>query len=137
MRYIEYQIVLGNAPPELLVGDIKQIASHSDSVEGEAPPPIEQKKTVYSEGEKKEKKPYHSLHTSISGWVLKNRISLISKDIKSDSRFRQSVFKNIAVKSVLCTPLYCEDQIIGMLLLLNKTDDSEFKDADLLYLEKL
>jgi Nif-specific regulatory protein len=94
-------------------------------------------KTVFSEGKKADERPYHSLHTSISGWVLKNRMSLISKDIKSDSRFRQSVFKNITVKSVLCTPLYCEDQIIGMLLLLNKTDGDEFIKADLSYLEKL
>ena len=94
-------------------------------------------KTVFSEGEKADEPPYHSLHISISGWVLKNRMSFISKDIKSDSRFRKSVLKNIAVKSVLCTPLYCEDQIIGMLLLLNKANSAEFKDADLLYLENL
>jgi transcriptional regulator with GAF, ATPase, and Fis domain len=94
-------------------------------------------KTVFSEGKKADERPYHSLHTSISGWVLKNRVSFISKDIKSDSRFRQSVFKNITVKSVLCTPLCCEDTIIGMILLLNKTDAKEFKDSDLSYLEKL
>ena len=79
-------------------------------------------KTVFSEGKKTDERPYHLLHTSISGWVQKNRASLISKDIKSDLRFRQSVFKNIAVKSVLCTPLFCEDHIIGMLMLFNKEE---------------
>jgi Nif-specific regulatory protein len=94
-------------------------------------------KTIFSEGKKGDERNYHPLHTSISGWVLKNGRSLISKDIKSDPRFRQTVFKNITVKSVLCTPLRCEDTIIGTLLLLNKTTFFEFADADLSYLEKL
>jgi Nif-specific regulatory protein len=80
---------------------------------------------------------YHTLHTSISGWVLKNGLPFLSKDIKSDPRFRQTVFKNINVKSILCAPLFCEDTLIGTFLLLNKTAAAEFDDNDLYYLEKL
>jgi transcriptional regulator with GAF, ATPase, and Fis domain len=94
-------------------------------------------KTIFSEGKKAEERTYHPVHASISGWVLKNGRSFISEDIKSDSRFKQNVFKNIAVKSALCTPLCCEDTIIGVLILLNKNDTTEFKDSDLSYLEKL
>jgi transcriptional regulator with GAF, ATPase, and Fis domain len=94
-------------------------------------------KTIFSEGEKAEERTYHPVHACISGWVLSNGLSFISKDIKSDSRFKQNVFENIAVKSALCTPLHCEDMIIGTLILLNKNDATEFKDSDLSYLEKL
>jgi Nif-specific regulatory protein len=94
-------------------------------------------KTIFSEGKTEDDHAYHLFHTSISGWVLKNNVSFISQNIQSDSRFDKSVFQGIAVKSVLCTPLRCEDQIIGMLLVLNQTDGTEFKNDDLHYLEKL
>ena len=94
-------------------------------------------KTVFSEGKKADERSFHLVHTNISGWVLKNNISFISKNIKADSRFRKELFKNIPVKSILCTPLRCENMIIGTLLILNKTDGAEFKEDDLSSLDQL
>jgi len=94
-------------------------------------------KTIFSKGKTEDDHTYHLFHTSISGWVLKNNMSFISKNIQSDSRFEKSVFHGITVKSVICTPLRCDDQIIGLLLVLNKTDANEFNKDDLHYLEEL
>jgi len=93
-------------------------------------------KTLFFEDRHSEKHKYHSLNTSISGWVIKNELPLISDNIKSDDRFRQSVFKDISASSVLCVPMTCESVIIGTLLLMNKTRVGAFTEANLNYLEK-
>jgi Nif-specific regulatory protein len=94
-------------------------------------------KTVFSEGEKTKEQKYHTLNTSVSGWVIKNETPLISKDIQSDSRFRQSVFKDIPVKSALCVPLRSENLIFGTLSLFRKIDTDVLSNSDLSYLEKI
>jgi len=101
------------------------------------PRTLQTMKTVFSKGGETERQKYHTLHTSISGWVIKNELPLISQDINKDSRFRQRVFKDVPVKSVLCVPLRCENVIFGTLSLFRDMNTAEFHDADLLYLQKI
>jgi transcriptional regulator with GAF, ATPase, and Fis domain len=94
-------------------------------------------KTIISQGDEQGDRKSHTLHTSISGWVIKNELSLISKDIKSDSRFRPDVFKDIEVKSVMCVHLRNENVVFGTLSVFRKTNTSDFKNSDLYFLEKI
>jgi Nif-specific regulatory protein len=93
-------------------------------------------KTVYKEGQEIDNRPYHFVHTNISGWVIDNNCAFMTEDIKADPRFRKNLFKDIPLKSVMCAPLRTEGVIIGTLLLLNKGDGYTFNKADLSYLEK-
>jgi transcriptional regulator with GAF, ATPase, and Fis domain len=94
-------------------------------------------KTIISQGDEQGDRKSHTLHTSISGWVIKNELPLISKDIRSDSRFRTGVFKDIEVKSVMCVYLRNENVVFGTLSVFRKTNTSDFKNADLSFLEKI
>lgn len=94
-------------------------------------------KTIISQGDEQGDRKSHTLHTSISGWIIKNELPLISKDIRSDSRFRPDVFKDIEVKSVMCVHLRNENVVFGTLSVFRKANTSDFKNADLSFLEKI
>ena len=94
-------------------------------------------KTIISRGDNKEESKYHTLHTSLTGWVIKNKQSIISQDIQTDSRFRQGAFKNVQIRSALCVPLRSENRVFGTISLLKKINVEAFEDADLSYLEKI
>ena len=74
------------------------------------------------------------VHTIISGWVILNNTSLLSPDIKSDSRFQKKPFDK--VKSAICVPFRVEKIIIGTLLLLNNEGNCSFTEYDLSLIEK-
>ncbi len=93
-------------------------------------------KTVFREEENKEDHHYHTLHTSLSGWVIKHDEALISEDIRSDSRFRKGVFADVEVKSVLCVPLRCESVLFGTLSVFRNSNNSIFTTNDLKYIEQ-
>jgi Nif-specific regulatory protein len=94
-------------------------------------------KTIISQGDEQGDRKSHTLHTSISGWVIKNELPLISKDIRSDSRFRTGVFKDIEVKSIICVHLRNENVVFGTLSVFRKTNTSDFTNDDLSFLEKI
>jgi Nif-specific regulatory protein len=94
-------------------------------------------KTLYFEDKQIDEQNYHTLNASASGWVIKNELSLISDDIKSDDRFRPSFFKDISARSVVCVPFACENIIIGTLLLVKKYMVGSFNESDLIHLENL
>jgi transcriptional regulator with GAF, ATPase, and Fis domain len=76
------------------------------------------------------------VHTNISGWVILNKTSFLSPDIKSDFRFRKKLFDNVNAKSAICVPFRAENNIIGTILLLNKEDNCTFSENDLSLIEK-
>jgi transcriptional regulator with GAF, ATPase, and Fis domain len=82
--------------------------------------------------------PKHSqyVHTTISGWVIKNSLHFLSADLKEDNRFSKGLFAIIPFKSSICIPLKFEDNIIGTLLVLRNTEKEAFKQNDLDYLLK-
>jgi len=70
------------------------------------------------------------LDSQITGWILKNRKSLLVNDIRADERFRWSFIKSMPIKSFLSVPLISKGSIIGIITLFNKKGDSEFTDND-------
>jgi transcriptional regulator with GAF, ATPase, and Fis domain len=93
-------------------------------------------KTIYAKGKELHDKKYHFVHTNISGWVIKNKLSFHSRNIQSDKRFQKNLFKDTGIKSAICVPLCIEAIINGTLLLLNKSGQA-FTEDDLDILEKL
>jgi GAF domain-containing protein len=79
-------------------------------------------RTVFSGRDESTTDEIHAINSSISGWVIKYKSILLSRDIKKDTRFRKDLVKDTKYKSVLCSPLYSEGVIIGTLLLIREND---------------
>ncbi|MFQ6009409.1 MAG: GAF domain-containing protein [Candidatus Zixiibacteriota bacterium] len=65
-------------------------------------------KTVHREGAEEDNRPYHLLHTYLSGWMIHHNSGFFSEDVQHDPRFSQSVFENLSLRSVMCAPLRAE-----------------------------
>jgi signal transduction histidine kinase/DNA-binding response OmpR family regulator len=76
-------------------------------------------------------KPHYRINTSISGWVLKNEESLLIKNLAKDERFYSTDGEKRDIKSILCTPIWFEGKIIGVMTMVNKKDKTEFTENDL------
>jgi len=75
-------------------------------------------------------KPHYHINTSISGWVLKNEESLLIKNLSRDNRFNSTEEDRNDIKSLLCTPIWFEGKIIGVMTMVNKKDKTEFTESD-------
>ena len=75
-------------------------------------------------------KPHYHMNTSISGWVLKNEESLLIKNLSKDNRFNSTEEDGNDIKSLLCTPIWFEGKIIGVMTMVNKKDKTEFTESD-------
>ncbi|MBI5182042.1 MAG: GAF domain-containing protein [Nitrospirae bacterium] len=68
----------------------------------------------------------------VSGWVIRNKKPLFINDLKQDSRFKESDFKNqFTTASLISVPLVLEDRLIGVLNINNKQTGEGFTEADL------
>ena len=76
-------------------------------------------------------KPHYRINTSISGWVLKNEESLLIKNLSKDNRFHSTEEEQKDIKSILCSPIWFEGKIIGIMTMVNKKDKTEFTESDL------
>ncbi len=75
------------------------------------------------------KRPHIGEH--IKGWVLLNKKSLIIENLAADKRFKGSEEELKNIKSLICSPIWFEGKIIGMLLMINKKDGNPFTENDL------
>ncbi len=75
-------------------------------------------------------KPHYRINTSISGWVLKNEESLLIKNLSKDNRFNSTEEERKDIQSILCSPIWFEGKIIGVMTMVNKKDKSEFTESD-------
>lgn len=75
-------------------------------------------------------KPHYRINTSISGWVLKNEEPLLIKNLSKDNRFHSTEEERKDIKSILCTPIWFEGKIIGIMTMVNKKDKTEFTESD-------
>ncbi len=75
-------------------------------------------------------KPHYRINTSISGWVLKNEEPLLIKNLSKDSRFHSTEEEQKDIKSILCSPIWFEGKIIGIMTMINKKDKTEFTEND-------
>ncbi|MDX1640838.1 MAG: GAF domain-containing SpoIIE family protein phosphatase [Balneolaceae bacterium] len=60
------------------------------------------------------------MDTGLKGWMLKNRTSFLSNDIRSDERFKFLSDAEYTFKSILCVPLIVKGDLIGYLAVFNK-----------------
>lgn len=71
----------------------------------------------------------------ITGWVLLNKKSLIVKDLSKDTRFKTTEEEKENIKSLICSPIWFEGKIIGVLQMINKkpikSGANHFTDDDL------
>ncbi|MFQ5652443.1 MAG: sigma 54-interacting transcriptional regulator [bacterium] len=94
-------------------------------------------KTLFKENRDVGDRQYHVIHTSVSGWVVKNNTSFLSGDIKSESRLNRSLFTSTTIKSVMGMPLRTNSMVSGTLILLRKAGSRAFTENDLALAEKL
>ncbi|MBN1351578.1 sigma-54-dependent Fis family transcriptional regulator [candidate division KSB1 bacterium] len=93
-------------------------------------------KTIQRQGHEVNQDQFRSVHTHVSGWIIKNKLSFISTDIKTDARFKKNLFKDSPINSIIGVPLITEGIILGTILLLNLKNELISIEADLSYLEK-
>jgi transcriptional regulator with GAF, ATPase, and Fis domain len=92
-------------------------------------------KSIFKEGHATDRKQYTLVQTNIVGLMLNDEQPLFSANLEKDTRFRKDLFREEAIKSVMCVPLFCEDIVIGCLLALNKS--RAFDKSALSLLEKM
>ena len=71
----------------------------------------------------------------IAGWVAQQGEPVISNNVYADTRFftRADLQSGFVTRSILCVPLWVENQVIGVLEAINKkNDDFDSYDLDLL-----
>lgn len=75
----------------------------------------------------------------IAGWVATNREPLIVNNPRQDHRFLAQVDEkfNFVTRSILCVPLITGSKLVGVIQLLNRVDDAEFTDTDVVLLSIL
>jgi signal transduction histidine kinase len=72
------------------------------------------------------------LDNSIAGWVVKEGEPLLIPDVRKDPRHYHQVddMTKFSTRSILGVPLRVKDKVIGVLEVLNKTEDKEFTQDD-------
>lgn len=73
----------------------------------------------------------------IAGWVAQSGKSLITPDVSKDKRFAAKISREINYKTrnILCAPLKFEEEILGVIELINKKGNGVFNEDDLEILE--
>jgi len=74
--------------------------------------------------------PYR-IGAHITGWILKNKKSLMIENLATDQRFQASEQEQKEIRSVLCVPIWSQAKIIGILMMMNKKTQEPFNADDL------
>lgn len=94
-------------------------------------------KTIIKVNKESSGQRYQLVQSLVTGLVLHEKQPVLSENIKKDARFKAGLFEDETVRSVMCVPLQTEAVIIGCMLVLDKTSNSEFSKAELDLLEKM
>ncbi|MCP4356942.1 MAG: GAF domain-containing protein [Chloroflexi bacterium] len=72
----------------------------------------------------------------IVGWVAENRQPVIIANARLDKRFSPRIDKifHFKTRSVLCVPIIHDNDVKGVIQVLNKSNRQEFNDADMMLL---
>ena len=75
----------------------------------------------------------------IAGWVAHHRQPLIVNNPRQDHRFYAQVDEtfDFLTRSIVCVPLITGSKLVGVIQLLNRIDDEEFTDNDVVLLSIL
>ena len=74
-----------------------------------------------------------TLGEGIAGWVAQSGKPLITPDVKKDKRFAAKISKEIKyeTRNIICAPLKFEEEVLGVIELINKKGDEVFNEEDL------
>jgi len=74
-----------------------------------------------------------TLGEGIAGWVAQSGKPLITPDVKKDKRFAAKISKEIKyeTRNIICAPLKFEEEVLGVIELINKKGDKVFDEEDL------
>jgi Nif-specific regulatory protein len=73
----------------------------------------------------------------IAGWVAKNNKSIIVNDLANDKRHLSEIGQSInyTCKTMMAVPMRIKDECIGVIEVINKTDEAGFSQDDIEWLE--
>ena len=94
-------------------------------------------KTVIKKETKLDKQQYSVVQSIMIGWVILNKNGILVSDLKKDERFKGNLFDDFPIQSAMCVPLYCNDAIIGYIVVMNKESKDSFVEEDFQLLIKV
>ncbi len=90
------------------------------------PQPDSPLRTLIRQADMSQTTPGYKVGTHISGWVLKYRKPLLISDLLSDERFRVSEEESRIIKTLIAVPITSKGDLIGVLIMTNRKNDSIF-----------
>ena len=77
-----------------------------------------------------------ALGEGTAGWVARNRETLHLPDCHADPRFNASFDKitGFRTRNMICTPMLYRDRLVGVLQVMNKTENRDFSEQDVRFL---
>ncbi len=87
-------------------------------------------KTMIRKGDSRSDMLPYRLDAQLSGWMLKNKKSLIINDFANDKQFMKRGSEAFKIKSLACVPLIAKGNMIGLIALFNKISDFGFNESD-------
>jgi len=94
-------------------------------------------KTIIKEGPKGEQKELQNVHTHIGGWIISNRQSFFSPELRKDQRFQKDLYAKSPFTAAAGVPLFIENIYFGALILLSENTTDLKKSVLLNNLEDL
>lgn len=88
-------------------------------------------KTLIRQEDRRSRLFTYRVGTNITGWVLKHKQPLKIDNLSKDERFKTTEQERKLIKSVLCLPIQFRGQLLGLLMVTNKTTLEPFSDGDL------
>jgi len=88
-------------------------------------------KTFIKQDDTSTLKHSYQISTNITGWVLLNEKPLLIENLSGDRRFNSTEEEKRAIRSVLCSPIWFEGKIIGIILMINKRNKKSFSENEL------
>lgn len=91
---------------------------------------------VVGEGSEKIRDLRLKLGEGVAGWVAKEQVPLLVPDVNKDPRFckKADQISNFKTNSIICVPLITRGKCLGVIELINKVEDEEFVNEDLVML---
>ncbi len=88
-------------------------------------------KTFLKQDDTSTLKHSYQISTNITGWVLMNEKPLLIENLSKDKRFNSTEEEKRDIHSVLCSPIWFEGKIIGIILMINKRNKKSFSESEL------
>jgi signal transduction histidine kinase/DNA-binding response OmpR family regulator len=88
-------------------------------------------KTFIKQDDTSTLKHSYQISTNITGWVLLHEKPLLIENLSKDKRFNSTEEEKRAIRSVLCSPIWLEGKIIGIILMINKRNKKSFSENEL------